>query len=102
MKRIVFMLIPNIKGSFSLALLIQSYKPEKNSLIFEEEDFTPKKSRNLDENCTLSFSLSGNLTVEVSISYRQKCGIFYFCQKKDYGCVFSLFIFFFQGVIISN
>ena len=52
-------------------LTTKSYEPEKIFLIFEKEGNTPKKSRYLNENHTLGFSISENLTVEISSSYLQ-------------------------------
>ena len=52
------------------------------------EKTPPKSHRILNENHNITFRVSENLTVEVSSSYLQKCGITKFCQKEDYGRVF--------------
>ena len=53
--------------------------------------------KNLNGNHTFRFSVSENHVIEVSSSYLQKCGIFYFSQKTDQGCVFFFCFFFFKG-----
>jgi hypothetical protein len=63
-------------------LPIRSNEPEKFFLIFERSRYIPKKARYRNENHIIGFSISENLSVEVSSSFLKKCGILYFAERK--------------------
>ena len=88
------MLIPNTQNLLILMLSIKSCEPEKAGLIPQKGVNAPKKSRDLNENYIIRFSISKGSTVQFSNSYIQKYRVLCFCHKKDYATdVIICFVF---------
>ena len=62
---------------------IRSYEPDKIFVNFKKWGNTPRKSGNLNDNCTIRFDVLERRTVEVSSSHLQKCEFLFFDIKTS-------------------